>query len=136
MSTDTQRGEIGKQTYEAVKNHIAAGRKATEAFKLVAQETGRSVGTVQTSYYRIARSLPGGGGVKLRPRGGKRAAGTAPVAKARRVGAADASVQSLVKQLTQAAEALGAHVTRLENELAKSRRDSARLAEIQRLVGR
>ena len=135
MSTDTQRGEIGKQTYEAVKNHIAAGRKATEAFKLVAQETGRSVGTVQTSYYRIARSLPGGGGVKLRPRGGKRAAGTAPVAKARR-GAADASVQSLVKQLTQAAEALGAHVTRLENELAKSRRDSARLAEVQRLVGR
>ena len=135
MAASTQRGEIGKQTYEAVKNHIAAGRKATEAFKLVAQETGRSVGTVQTSYYRIARSLPGGGGVKLRPRGGKRAAGTAPVAKARR-GVADASVHSLVKQLTQAAEALGAHVTRLENELAKSRRDSARLAEVQRLVGR
>jgi hypothetical protein len=135
MSTEMQRGEIGKQTYEAVKAHITNGRKATEAFKLVAQETGRSVGTVQTSYYRIARSLPGGGGVKLRPRGGKRAAAGAAKARAPRA-TGDASVQSLVKQLTQAAEALGAHVTRLENELAKSRHDSARLAEVQRLIGR
>ena len=132
MSTDPQRGEIGKQTYEAVKSHIAKGKKATEAFKLVAEQSGRSVGTVQTSYYRIARSLPGGGGVKLRPRGGKRAA---PATRAPRA-SADASVQSLVKQLTQAAEALAAHVTRLENELAKSRHDSARLAEVQRVMGR
>ena len=135
MSSDPQRGEIGKQTYAAVKSHIAKGRKATEAFKLVAQESGRSVGTVQTSYYRIARSLPGGGGVKLRPRVGKRASGGSSNARTPRA-SSDASVQSLVKQLTQAAEALAAHVTRLEDELTKSRRDSARLAEVQRVMGR
>ena len=135
MAATTQRGEIGKQTYEAVKSHISMGKKATEAFRLVAHETGRSVGTVQTSYYRIARSLPGGGGVKLRPRGGKRAAPSTPSTRAPRA-TSDASVQSLVKQLTQAAEALAAHVTRLEDELAKSRRDSVRLAEVQRVMGR
>ena len=131
MATDPQRGEIGKQTYEAVKAHIGVGKKATEAFRLVAEESGRSVGTVQTSYYRIARSLPGGGGVKLRPR--KRAGAAATPRRAQRAGSG-ATAQSLVRQLVQSAEALAAHVTRLENELAESRRDSSRLAEVQRAL--
>ena len=76
------RGSIGKASYEAVRKHIDEGKKATEAFRLVAQETGRSTATVQTAYYRVARSLPGGGGVQLRPRK-KTAAKRAP-AKARR----------------------------------------------------
>ena len=69
MQASGARGSIGKASYEAVRKHIDAGKKATEAFKLVAQETGRSTATVQTAYYRVARSLPGGGGVQLRPRG-------------------------------------------------------------------
>src|SRR3954464_15368156 len=68
MQASGARGSIGKASYEAVRKHIDAGKKATEAFRLVAQETGRSTATVQTAYYRVARSLPGGGGVQLRPR--------------------------------------------------------------------
>src|SRR6476646_3186730 len=68
MQASGARGSIGKASYEAVRKHIDAGKKATEAFKLVAQETGRSTATVQTAYYRVARSLPGGGRVQLRPR--------------------------------------------------------------------
>src|SRR6478672_4911965 len=80
MQASGARGSIGKASYEAVRKHIDAGRKATEAFRLVAQESGRSTATVQTAYYRVARSLPGGGGVQLRPRkktAAKRAAAAA-----------------------------------------------------------
>ena len=91
MQASGARGSIGKASYEAVRKHIDAGKKATEAFRLVAQETGRSTATVQTAYYRVARSLPGGGGVQLRPRkktAAKRAAAkTATAAQDRRRGA-------------------------------------------------
>ena len=83
MQASGARGSIGKASYEAVRKHIDAGKKATEAFRLVAQETGRSTATVQTAYYRVARSLPGGGGVQLRPRkktAAKRAAAKATAA--------------------------------------------------------
>src|SRR3954465_10707070 len=78
MAATATRGSVGKASYEAVRKHIDAGKKATEAFKLVAQETGRSTATVQTAYYRVARSLPGGGGVQLRPR--KKSAARKPAA--------------------------------------------------------
>ena len=56
---EPKRGEIGKQTFEAVHALVhKSGMKTTEAFKKVAAETGRSVGTVQASYYRIARQTP------------------------------------------------------------------------------
>ncbi len=78
MQASGARGSIGKASYEAVRKHIDEGKKATEAFKLVAQETGRSTATVQTAYYRVARSLPGGGGVQLRPRKKTAAKGALP----------------------------------------------------------
>src|SRR4030088_1239014 len=68
MQASGARGSIGRASYDAVRKHIQAGKKATEAFKLVADETRRSTATVQTAYYRVARALPGGGGFKLRPR--------------------------------------------------------------------
>ena len=58
QATTSPRGSIGKASYEAVRKHIDEGKKATEAFRLVAEETGRSTATVQTAYYRVARSLP------------------------------------------------------------------------------
>jgi hypothetical protein len=63
---------IGQQTYARVRELLGSGECATTraAFERVAEETGRSVGTVQTAYYRVARSLPGGGGVEQRPRSG------------------------------------------------------------------
>ena len=148
MQASGTRGSIGKASYEAVRKHIDAGKKATEAFRLVAEETGRSTATVQTAYYRVARSLPDGGGVQLRPRkksGAKRAA--AKTSGASRTGArrgrppksaptASGSAASAARQLSDAAQALVAHITRLEGELAKALKDSERLAEIERALGR
>ena len=148
MQASGTRGSIGKASYEAVRKHIDAGKKATEAFRLVAEETGRSTATVQTAYYRVARSLPDGGGVQLRPRtksGAKRAA--AKTSGASRTGArrgrppksaasASGSAASAARQLSDAAQALVAHITRLEGALAKALKDSERLAEIERALGR
>jgi hypothetical protein len=151
MQASAVRGSVGKASYEAVRKHIDAGKKATEAFKLVAQETGRSTATVQTAYYRVARSLPGGGGVQLRPRkksaARKPAAATATTASAskpvarrgrppKRAAAAPTSAASIARQLSEAAEALVAHIARLEKELADSRRDRERLDAIERALGR
>jgi hypothetical protein len=150
MVASGARGSIGKASYEAVRKHIQAGKKATEAFRLVAQETGRSTATVQTAYYRVARSLPGGGGVQLRPRkktAGRRAAtktaaaikpaarrGRPPKTAAAAVPAASAA--SIARQLSDAAQALVAHISRLESELAEARKDRERLAAIERALGR
>jgi hypothetical protein len=145
MAASGTRGSIGQASYEAVRKHIDEGKKATEAFRLVAQETGRSTATVQTAYYRVARSLPGGGGVQLRPRkktAAKRAAaktptGTTPARRGRppKSAAASSSAAAAARQLSEAAEALVAHVTRLERELADARKDSERLAKIERALG-
>jgi hypothetical protein len=147
MAASGARGSIGKASYEAVRKHIQAGKKATEAFRLVAQETGRSTATVQTAYYRVARSLPGGGGVQLRPRkktAAKRASAKAVAKPAARRGrppksaasATPSSAAGIVRQLSDAAEGLVAHIARLEKELAEARKDSARLAQIERALGR
>jgi hypothetical protein len=155
MQASGARGSIGKASYEAVRKHIDAGKKATEAFKLVAQETGRSTATVQTAYYRVARSLPGGGGVQLRPRkksAAKRTARTAtatatataaakPAARRGRppksaTAAAPASAAGIARQLSDAAEALVAHIVRLEKELVDSRKDRERLEAIERALRR
>ncbi|MDP9259846.1 MAG: hypothetical protein M3Q31_25300 [Actinomycetota bacterium] len=152
MQASGARGSIGKASYEAVRKHIDAGKKATEAFKLVAQETGRSTATVQTAYYRVARSLPGGGGVQLRPRkktatrraAAKTVTATAAAKPATRRGrprksaaaAAPTSAAGIARQLSEAAEALVAHIVRLEKELADSRKDRDRLNAIERALGR
>ena len=115
-----------------MRKHIDAGKKATEAFRLVAEETGRSTATVQTAYYRVARSLPDGGGVQLRPRkktaararrpktasAGRRAGSASRAPAQERAAAAPARAAGAARQLSDAAEALVAHITRLESELA------------------
>src|SRR3954470_17789950 len=152
MAASGTRGSIGKASYEAVRKHIDAGKKATEAFRLVAQESGRSTATVQTAYYRVARSLPGGGGVQLRPRkktAAKRAAAAAaapagapaarrgrPTKSAAAKAAPAGSAVAIAQQLSDAAQALVAHIERLEGELAEARKDRARLVEIERVLGR
>ena len=151
MATTATRGSIGKASYEAVRKHIDAGKKATEAFRLVAQETGRSTATVQTAYYRVARSLPGGGGVQLRPRkktAAKRASAKAaattrkPAARRGRppknasAAASTGSAAAIARDLSNAAQALVAHISRLESELAEARKDRERLAAIERALGR
>jgi hypothetical protein len=147
MQATSPRGSIGKASYEAVRKHIDEGKKATEAFRLVAEETGRSTATVQTAYYRVARSLPDGGGVQLRPRKktasrrGAKAAGTNSTSARRgrppkKASTASGTAAGAARQLSAAAEALVDHITRLESELADARKDSQRLVEIERALGR
>jgi hypothetical protein len=147
MQATSPRGSIGKASYDAVRKHIDAGKKATEAFRLVAEETGRSTATVQTAYYRVARSLPDGGGVQLRPRKktasrrAAKAAGTSSTGARRgrppkRTATGTGTAAGAARQLSAAAEALVDHITRLESELADARKDSQRLAEIERALGR
>jgi hypothetical protein len=149
MQASSPRGSIGKASYEAVRKHIDEGKKATEAFRLVAEETGRSTATVQTAYYRVARSLPDGGGVQLRPRKkaatrrSAKAAGAGAGASGTRRGrprtsasATSGTAAGAARQLSAAVEALVDHITRLESELADARKDSQRLAEIERALGR
>jgi hypothetical protein len=135
-SDKPKRGEIGRQTFEAVQALVRQGNRTTEAFARVAEQTGRSAATVATAYYRVARTLPDAGGVKLRPRSGPKARPrTATTARGgRRPATANRSTQAMVRDLVQAAEALGRHVENLESELAKARGDLASFAQIQRLI--
>jgi hypothetical protein len=136
-SDKPKRGEIGRQTFEAVQALVRQGNRTTEAFAKVAEKTGRSAATVATAYYRVARTLPDAGGVKLRPRSGPKArprAATTARRGGRRAASGNRSTQAMVRDLVQAAEALGRHVENLESELAKARGDLASYAQIQRLV--
>ena len=74
------RGQVGRQTFDMARELIKDGKKPTEAFAAVAERTGRSAATVATAYYRIARTMPGGAGVKQRSRSGR----AAPAAKTRK----------------------------------------------------
>ena len=131
-ATSTGRGQIGRQTFELAHNLIREGKKPTEAFAIVAENTGRSAATVATAYYRVARTIPGGAGVKQRSRRGRRtapaaAAATTPQAS-RRTGT---TTSELVSQLVDAAAALAQHVERLEKENAEYRQIAAALERLQ-----
>lgn len=131
------RGTIGRQTYERVRELLADGTLTTRAaFEQVSAETGRSVGTVQTAYYRVARSLPDGGGVQQRPRSGPRPR-TAPAratgrGRARRE---SADVDVLVKDLLRAVDALVSRMRELESGQRELRDYARRYQEIQRIAG-
>jgi len=129
-----RRGEIGKQTYEKVQSLIASGKKPTEAFAAVAEQTGRSPATVATAYYRTARSMPGGGGVKQRPRRGTRSRATAPAARGGG-GSRRGNTEALIKDFLDSANALAQHARDLEGELQTAKRDSEAYAQIQKLIG-
>ena len=112
---ETKRGEIGKQTFDAVHALVhKGGMKTTEAFKKVAAETGRSVGTVQTSYYRIARQTPGSG-VKTRARKNKVSTTASVTRGIRRIPATQADqLNELARELEDRANKLRAIAKSLE----------------------
>ena len=122
--TKTKRGEIGQRTFDAVHALVhKSGMKTTEAFKKVADETGRSVGTVQTSYYRIARQTPGSG-VKTRSRKNK-----PHVAAPRKTRDASSSPAGELNEMARELEAraqklreIAASITTLEIDAEKTRR--------------
>jgi hypothetical protein len=124
--TPAGRGTIGRQTFELVHTLISSGKKPTEAFAIVASDTGRSAATVATAYYRVARTIPGGAGVKQRARRGRRAA-PAAASTTRRSGT---TTSELLRQLVDAAAALDRHVERLERENAEYRQIAAALERL------
>ena len=125
-----ERGGVGRATFDRVHEVIATGTTRSAAFKTVADETGRSAATVATAFYRVARSLPDGGGVKQRPRKKKRGAATVASAVPRVHTAARAAsgVDALLADVHRSIDALGAHLKSLEA-------DVARMAEIRRVLG-
>jgi hypothetical protein len=141
-ATPGTRGQIGRQTFDMARELIGEGKKPTEAFTIVAERTGRSAATVATAYYRIARTIPGGAGVKQRSRSGGAAkvattrAARAPKAAAtrstRRSSPSVSSTSQLVQQLVDAAAALSEHVENLERENAEYRTITAALDRLKR----
>ena len=132
-ATSAGRGQIGRQTFELAHNLIREGKKPTEAFAIVAENTGRSAATVATAYYRVARTIPGGAGVKQRSRRRRAApnrlrqprdaAGVAPDAARPRASCSASS--------STPAAALAQHVERLEKENAEYRKIAAALERLQ-----
>ena len=49
-------GSVGRETFTAIEALVKEGRSKTDAFKVVAERTNRSTGTVAAAYYRMARS--------------------------------------------------------------------------------
>ena len=125
-AASAERGGVQRDTYERVKAALAANPSLTtrDAFARVAEETGRSVGTIQTSYYRIAREDPNTT-VKARPRSGTKAAkrsraATAPAAangRARgRQTAPSGDLDRLIERFLDAQAALLDHVKQIDRE--------------------
>ncbi len=140
-ATPGTRGQVGRQTFDMARELIQGGKKPTEAFAAVAERTGRSAATVATAYYRIARTMPGGAGVKQRSRSGRSGgaaktratrATTKPGTRAARAASGDSTTAELVRQLVDAASALSAHVERLERENAEYRTITAALDRLGR----
>jgi hypothetical protein len=57
-------GSIGRETLAAVEALVKQGKTKSEAFKQIAEDTGKNSGTVAAAYYRVARL---NGTVKPRP---------------------------------------------------------------------
>lgn len=118
---DTKRGEVGPEIFAQIEKMVAAEKIGrTEAFRRLAQKSGRQAGTVAANYYRVARSK----GAKLAPRRRRIAGG--------RAGSANAVVQRAAAAL----EEVGAVIRKLEEQILQLRRENQRMAAIRRLVSR
>lgn len=125
------RQTLGRQTYGAVRALIRGGAKPTHAIRSVAEQTGRSVAAVSTTYYAVARELPNGGGVK-RTKGRRSQAGGRPM---RQPGRSETptratAIDRLVQELQTAAAGLQAHIEHLERENAEYRAITEKLTRL------
>jgi hypothetical protein len=133
-----ERGTIGKATFEQVTALVNDGMTRSAAFAKVAEESERTPATVATAFYRVAREMPDGGGVRQRPRK-RRAAGTAAAAPTRGPGrprrAPATDVDELLATAHRAVDALGAHLRALDQQVRDLRDSGARVDQIRRLLG-
>ena len=132
----TRDGSVGRETFEAVEALLKQGRNKTEAFKLVAADAGRNVGSVQAAYYRVAHAS---GAVKPRTPRAKAvptttrrrrqdATQSASRRKSVRAGNGNGSVDQIVSQLTanvaaltEAVKAQDAEIRSLKGRVASVR---------------
>ncbi len=122
------RGKIGVGIFEEVERLVGEQKLSrAAAFRQVAKKTGRRVGTVSVNYYRVAHQR----GAKLRPR---RRRGVGRPRGAQRKGAGART--SIAGRTLAALAELTALARRQEAELARLRKENARLAEIRKLLGR
>jgi len=113
-----KRGELGPAIVAEVDRLVAEkGIKKTEAFKQIAAQTGRTVGTVSVTYYRVTG--------KAKANKTARGRRTRPAAAQAKIGARSAS---------QALQQLAGLIQRQERELEQLRKENAMFREIRRLL--
>lgn len=118
------RGSIGNQIFEEVERLVASGKNKSQAFKEIAENSGREEGTVAANYYRVARQR----GVNLRPRR-RRSEGSGR-------GRGTGDVSAALQEVTAAIDNLSKIVRRQEQELMRLREESRDLAELRRVAKR
>ncbi len=134
----TRRGEVGRQTYERVRELLESGMSRSDAFGQVGEETGRKPGTVATAFYRIAREQPDGGGVRQRPRRGRGAAAAATSGRSTRQragsGTPSPSVDRLVADAHRTIDQLATQLRELDGEVRQLRDQASRYDRIRRMM--
>lgn len=116
-------GTLGKETFAQIEKMIGEEKiKRSEAFKRLAQQSGRSVGTIATSYYRIARAA----GVPLRKRGRRAAARRAAVPRGGGAGG----------DLMRAFEAVARLVRDQQKELARLRAENQKYGALRKILNK
>jgi hypothetical protein len=122
-----RRGDIGRQTYQRVRDLLDDGVSRSVAFAQVGEETGRKPGTVATAFYRIAREQPDGGGVRQRPRKSRTAAASRSTrGQSRRAARQTApSIDRLVADAHRSIDAVAAHLSQLDSEVRELREQSS-----------
>lgn len=127
-------GSVGRATFARVEELTAEGKSKTDAFRQIAEETGKNSATVAAAYYRVAHA---NGTVKPRRRRRKaRVASTAQPATAVRRGRPPATrpsdIDQLAAQLVSNVQALAAAMTQQQAELDETRR---RLEGVRSVLG-
>jgi hypothetical protein len=112
------RGQMGPAIVAEVERIVKEdGISKTEAFKRIAESSGRSVGTVSVTYYRLTGKAKKGG-APARRRGRPKGSGKAPKAHP-----ASRALQDLARLILDQ-----------EREIAQLRKENAMFAEIRRLL--
>lgn len=120
------RGAVGERTYKDVRRLIDEGMTRTAAFEKVAKDTGRSAATVATTFYRIARQQPDGGGVRRTATRGAKRARKATAVQAERLGS----------DARQAVDAMQKHIADLEQQVAELTEQLRQYDKIKRVLDR
>jgi hypothetical protein len=116
------RGNVGAEIFDQIEKIMVSDKVGrTEAFRRLADKSGRQLGTVAANYYRVARQR----GTKLAPRrrrgsGGKAAAGA----------------NTALLRAVAALEDVSAMFRKLEDEIQQLRKENQRFAAIRKLIGK